>query len=212
MDEIYAHSEYDAVLRRDLGSVRTVVDLGANIGLSVRLWAARFPSARVIAVEPDGENMRMCRLNVPGGAGGRVFWFQGCAAGVSREVGLDRSSMEWAFRMRDRAGNEPGIAALSVPDLLSLAGVDGPIDLFKCDIEGAERELFSSCSAWLGRVRFMVVETHAPYRAEDFLADIGRNGGGFRHTVFKESADVAVLMLARTEEPVTGTVAIRSHA
>ena len=43
------------------------------------------------------------------------------------------------------------IACVGVPALLRDAAFD-EIDLMKCDIEGAESDLFRDCHGWIGRV------------------------------------------------------------
>ena len=57
-----------------------------------------------------------------------------------------------------------------------LAGVPDTIDLLKCDVEGAERELFESCSSWLPHIRLASVECHHPYTQEDLLSALRANG------------------------------------
>ena len=39
------------------------------------------------------------------------------------------------------------------------------IDLLKVDIEGAGKEVFDNCSAWIGRVGAIVVELHDRLKA-----------------------------------------------
>jgi hypothetical protein len=39
-------------------------DLGANIGLTMAHFAVLYPSARIVGIELDGENARLCRTNV----------------------------------------------------------------------------------------------------------------------------------------------------
>ncbi len=38
-----------------------IIDLGANIGMSSLYLADRFPDAKIIGVEPDGENGEMLK-------------------------------------------------------------------------------------------------------------------------------------------------------
>ena len=79
-----------------------------------------------------------------------------------------------------RAAAEEQVPVLTIDDLLVQEGVDPatPIDLIKCDIEGAERELFECGGPWLSRTRVMVVELHSPYGREEFLAHVRRACGG----------------------------------
>src|SRR5918911_488572 len=45
-------------------NVRTVVDLGANIGLTTLYFAKSYPQARFICIEPDPNNASVLRRNV----------------------------------------------------------------------------------------------------------------------------------------------------
>jgi hypothetical protein len=63
----------------------------------------------------------------------------------------------WGMRVTEDAAGE--VAAVTIPELLDRAGADR-IDILKIDIEGAEAELFSENTAWLGRVGVLVLELH----------------------------------------------------
>lgn len=204
--EMFREGEYAPVLDSDLGDVRAVVDLGANVGLSIRLWQERFPNARIVGVEPDASNMEVCRRNV--GAGlrpERVTLIQACVAGERRRVVLDRSDLAWGFRMKDRGaagngGTATEVEAIPLPDVLGRAGMGGAIDLLKCDIEGAEVEVFAGCAEWIGGVRHLVVETHAPYSQELFAADLRRAGSEFSLRTLKRFGPVSVTYAARRDD------------
>ena len=57
LGEIVVSHGYDAVLPLLVGPVRTIIDLGANIGLVSRWFAARWPDARIACVEPEAGNV-----------------------------------------------------------------------------------------------------------------------------------------------------------
>jgi len=131
-----------------------VVDLGANTGLSARWLATRFPHARLVCVEPDPGNAELLRRNV---AALDALVVRACVGGHARTVALDDHNGEWGYRMVDSpAGDVP---VVTMPMLLEQAGIDR-IDVLKCDIEGAEAELFATCAPWIACVRRMIVETH----------------------------------------------------
>src|SRR5438034_61021 len=44
-------------------SPRTILDLGANIGFASVFFAARWPRARILAVEPAADNLGLLRKN-----------------------------------------------------------------------------------------------------------------------------------------------------
>ncbi|MGE3110073.1 MAG: FkbM family methyltransferase [Phycisphaerales bacterium] len=205
LEEIFFEHEYDALFDGSLHNVRTIVDLGANVGLSIRLWQNRFPGAAIIAVEPDDANLAVARLNALAGATpsdphGNASLVRACVVGTPRDVTLDRSHGEWAFRISDAHAptDSMTIPGLTLPQVLQHAGIDADIDLLKCDIEGAEQEVFATCSPWLARVRHMVVELHAPYDLSRFLADIEHAGGGFHAQTLKQFPGVVVVLLRRT--------------
>ena len=182
LDEIFMAGEYDGLLSGDLGPVRQVVDLGANVGFSVRLWQQKFPAAKIIAVEPDEANLEVCRRNVAAGpAPGNVSLVRACVAGTARPVYLDRTGGEYALSMRDGQGDggaQP-IQALPLDGILQEHQAAVVIDLLKCDIEGAEAEVFADCRPWIDRIRTLVIELHPPYSGEQFLDDLRRNGAEF---------------------------------
>ncbi len=196
-DEMFREREYAPVLDSELGDVRAVVDLGANVGLSIRLWQERFPHARIAGVEPDASNMEVCRRNVDAGPSPeRVTLIQACVAGARRKVTLDRSDLAWGFRMKDSGSGGGGataeVDAITLTDVLERAGIGGAIDLLKCDIEGAEAEVFASCAGWIGGVKRMIVETHAPYDLEQLSEDLLSGGARFGFRCLKNSPPVSV--------------------
>jgi FkbM family methyltransferase len=212
LEEMFLCGEYQMV-REHLGfgpgaNVRTIVDLGANVGLSVRLWRAAYPGVRVVAVEPDAANLAMARRNlaeVEGGAGGDdaaakggVTFIEACVASRPGRVNLDRSASAYAFRMkRDGVeGADGSIEALTVPQVLERARIDGPVDLLKCDIEGAEAEVFADCAGWIGRVRHVVIEIHAPYTVPQFLAHLRAAGSDPRVLYEHHKGDLGVALVA----------------
>jgi len=47
-----------------LGQPRYIIDAGANIGLSSLLFLRRYPGCRIVAVEPDADNVAIARKNL----------------------------------------------------------------------------------------------------------------------------------------------------
>jgi len=138
---------------------RNVVDCGANIGLATRYLKQLFPQARIIAIEPDGENFELLRKNIE--------HLQGCEAvqaavwPMDGFVELERDGLRHsAFRTRSTTGGGDSIEALSIPRIMERFGLDR-IGLLKIDIEGAEMELFRDPDlGWLERVDRIAIELH----------------------------------------------------
>jgi FkbM family methyltransferase len=180
LHQLYIENEYDTLLKYDLGKPQLIVDLGSNIGLSLRLWREHFPDARVLAVEPDANNMRILRMNYPEGESGKAILVQACVLGHVRSVQLEKGAGEWGYSVKDATSDvqdsQNTIAAFTMPDLLQRHLSGAVIDLSKCDIEGTEAELFRNCGAWLRKVRFALVELHGNYKLNDFEHDVGESG------------------------------------
>ena len=169
--DLFEDQEYGPVAQFNLRPDATIVDLGGNIGLSVRYFLSLSPEARITVVEPDPGNLDLLRLNCKEAiAAGQVTAVQGFAAATDGQAPIDRTDQPWGFKKRDDAATPPGaelIPCVSIPTLLRTANIE-QIDLLKVDIEGAEKELFADCRNWIGRVRNIAIETHSPYTVDDF--------------------------------------------
>ncbi len=196
--EIFVKGEYIPVVSGLNGNCRTIVDFGANAGFSARLWTQAFPDCSVYAAELDSDNCAACRRNINlGGISNRVHLAQVCLVGHKRPVYIDRSFGKCGLRPTDKQTTEPPVMGTTVEEFLASVGVPDQIDLLKCDIEGAESELFKNCSGWIGRCRTIVAETHAPYNAQELVADIRKAGGKVKdHRRFgKENADLQLVFI-----------------
>ncbi len=178
LHEIFIGGEYETVVGR-LQSPEHILDLGANIGLSVRYWLHFFPDAKVIAVEPDPRNFACLERNLAGYGGAKLV--QACVLARRRAVEMPSGQEAWSGRVQDSEtgtldSSESGVAVVTLDELLGVMPADQRFDFLKCDIEGAEEELFSDCRAWIHRVDHFAVETHVPYSAVAFFSDLKQGG------------------------------------
>lgn len=178
--QVFGKLEYAAVADADL---RTVLDLGANIGCAASFMLHRCPAARVVVVEPDADNLRVCRRTLAPFAD-RVTFVHAGVWPTRADLVVDRGRFgdgrEWSFQVRPaRPGERAGVRGLTVPDLLEIGGFD-TVDLLKIDIEGTEQILFGPGSdGWLARTRTLAVELHGPGCERAAAAAVGR----FPHAV-----------------------------
>ena len=201
LEEIFQQDEY-ACVRESVKEAGWIVDLGANVGYSLRYWQTLFPRARVIAMEPEPGNCLVCSRNImSGGMQGQVKLLQ-AAAGASRSRMrlLDVGKGEWAYRTgaADESAGQ-SVEALPLADILADHAKDQIIDLLKCDIEGAEKELFADCHAWIGQVEAIVIELHAPYTLADLQAALKSAGADFEIVSQMNRKACPVVMLRRTK-------------
>lgn len=156
-DEVVVRGEYDFAAP---GSVATVVDAGANIGITAAWYVARYPGCRVVAIEPEPANYALLAENVADrpeiSAVHAALWPE------SGRVCVDNPDAgAWEFRMRAARDTDHrgAVRAVTVAEILDDHAIDR-LDLLKIDIEGAERELFSGDIGFLDRVDAIAIELH----------------------------------------------------
>lgn len=170
---IFAWREYhlppDFLPRR----VRSVVDLGANIGLSVFYFASRFPTAQIIGLEPDPACYELLRANLTNRERLALIhagiWNRRCSLVVEPEA-----ARPGAACLRECSPNTPGsVSAFSVPDLLEEHHLD-EVDILKADLRDAEEKVFcDGCEQWLPRVRTLIIECHRNENRDRLVPKIG---------------------------------------
>jgi FkbM family methyltransferase len=138
-----------------------IVDIGAHIGMASILFALKYPTARIIAVEPEASNFAaLIRNTAP------YKTITPIRAALWREdgevtLGPSAAHPKGAFQIVENG--QQRVRALTITTLMHEVGIDG-IDLLKIDIEGAEIEVFESCT-WLTKVQVIAIELHDRVRA-----------------------------------------------
>jgi FkbM family methyltransferase len=171
-DQLFVRREYAPVCGRE-GEAKLILDLGANVGYASAIFASRFPSARILAVEPDPGNYELCQRNLAP-YGDRVQTLLGAVWARRSRLALERGGgcdgREWATRVAEAGpASEASVEAWDIEGLLEMAGAT-EVDLVKIDIEGSEVEVFAAdTSRWLPRVRNLCIELHDEKCREVFL-------------------------------------------
>ncbi|WP_174263584.1 FkbM family methyltransferase [Hyphomicrobium sp. CS1BSMeth3] len=152
---------YERILSE--GGTPIVIDAGANIGAASLWFSQQYPLARVIAVEPDRENVEICRKNVAGRSNIEVRLDAiGGTSGRVAVLAVD-DGMSWGVQTTraDAAVAEHGsVGVVTVADIMKAAGDGAELFLVKVDIEGFEDDLFRHNTEWLDDVSALYIETH----------------------------------------------------
>lgn len=185
--QVFIQREYELV---ELSNPKTIIDLGANVGYSAAYFLTKYPSATILAVEPDPDSYAICCSNLaPYGPRAKVI--HGAAWPERDTLVLDKGSFgdgrDWATRVRPATEPQDSKAADNVPayDLPTLIGLcpTSEIDLLKIDIERSELELFSrGTEAWLPHVKNLCIELHDPDCAETFFRSLAAYSYALKHT------------------------------
>jgi FkbM family methyltransferase len=154
----------------------TILDLGANIGLSAIYFARLYPGSRIACVEPVPENVRLLIRNLKENA----VEAEVIAAAIDANdgvVAIERGAADYGHRIAAAAASAGSleVASLSVPSIQRRLGWNR-IGLLKIDIEGHESVLLSQACAWLADVDALCVEYHHDF-AEAELSRLARQFG-----------------------------------
>ena len=142
-----------------------IIDGGANIGLTSIYLKNKYPNAKIIAVEPDAENLEVLQTNL--GKYSNVFvkhaglWSKKARGKIYDKYGVGK----WGLVVEEFDG-EAGqknlmlTDTLTIPDIMDEFGLDR-IDLLKLDIETAEKEVFGgNYMTWLPKTKAIIIELH----------------------------------------------------
>lgn len=143
---------------------KTILDLGANIGMASLWFQERYHPHQLLAVECDPDNAAVARLNfLDNQLPGEVL--EAAAGATSGEVFFQRNSLS---NLGTITPSKP--CATSTPNLLKVPmfsmsdlidRFDGQsVDLIKMDIEGAEGAILSADIDWINQTRALIIEWH----------------------------------------------------
>ena len=170
VEEIFLKRPYDVQTE----GIKTILDLGGNIGLATLLLQLRFPQAAIAVVEPIPQNVSVLKETLKlNGIQATVFEAAvGADDGLVKLLVSDGGNSSSAKPWFDK-GREISVRQMSIPSMMAVLGWSR-IDLLKVDIEGYEKVLFSSNNDWLRCVNLIVGEAHAhvQYGIEDVTRDL----------------------------------------
>jgi len=164
--EIFWKKTYHSHLNILKETPKTIVDLGAHVGMTSIYLALKYPDAKIISVEASAENFLLLKHNTAS------FKNIECinAAAYFEEGTVYFGNNELSYNQKV---SKEGIAtpAISVETLMNQYNLK-IIDLLKIDIEGGEIELLSKNNSWIQNIRNIVIEIHKPYTSADFQDDV----------------------------------------
>ena len=139
---------------------RLILDCGANVGYASILFAKKYPTTKILAIEPDESNFKTLCENL------RRFKNVKCLKaaiwGLEKDLRImNPNTGARSFRVEEVEANyNAQLKGLTI-DRLLFESQEEIIDILKIDIEGAEREIFKNGTPyWLKRTRILLIELH----------------------------------------------------
>lgn len=160
--QVFVYKEYDFFAERE---IKTIIDAGANIGLASIYFANKYPSAKIIAIEPEHSNFLLLQRNV--NPYPNIIPIQAALWHENDEINLiDPGLGKWGFmtEMKNSSKKVQGdlrhtVSAITVDKIIEDFNLE-TVDILKIDIEGAEKEVFSNSSVWIENVDSIIIELH----------------------------------------------------
>jgi FkbM family methyltransferase len=162
---IFYEGEYELDIKSN--EVDSIVDLGANIGVSVAYFHLVYPRARIIAVEADPDTFT--RLTENCRDMNRVEFVN---VAIARKTGplifhSNESSVSGSIYSRAHGVSEIEVRGITIDDLVRERCLD-KVSILKFDIEGAEFDAFPASPYVLSSAKAITGEVHP---------DIGNKSG-----------------------------------
>jgi FkbM family methyltransferase len=128
-------------------AVRTVLDIGANVGVTALYFSQIFPNARIYAFEPAPDNFAVLAKNVANCDRIRAFNFGLGADDATLELFASDNPVNFGGYSLHAAGSDTSkkvsIRVRSVKSVLQEIAVES-VDVIKIDTEGAEWDILTA--------------------------------------------------------------------
>ncbi len=177
--EIFSEDSYEFYEPEE---INTIIDLGANIGVSALYFGLRYPSAEIHCFEPDPNNFSQLRKNVQLWGGTKIhdvaIWdkngemtfypdpHRGSSSLLVSTNGRDKEEMTASGNGQETGNNgrhaadkeRVTVKTKTLDQILDELNID-TVDLLKFDIEGAEEKVFNNFKSF-DRIQRMIGELH----------------------------------------------------
>lgn len=180
-DEIFVKNIYMFKPKKDNP---TIVDIGANIGLSALFFSSHYNSANITAYEADPDIFQYLIRNIEANGVQNIKAFNKAVWKETGNLSFTNNGADAGFISRDENVNSISVPAISFQQLID--NHSERIDLLKMDIEGAEVETILSYPAGLKKIDHLFIEYHSfvnEMQELDLLLSAISNAG-FRYKIY----------------------------
>lgn len=155
--QVFIDQQYDIPISFD---PKTILDLGANTGLSALYFSQKYPQANIVALEPDKENFEIALQNTNDCSRIKMLQKGIWDKNTLLEI-IDSNVTNDAFMVKETLSKtSTSIEAINIETLMEEQGWPY-IDILKIDVEGSEKEVFSgNFEKWLPKTKVIFVEVH----------------------------------------------------
>ncbi|MGN6492785.1 MAG: FkbM family methyltransferase [Agriterribacter sp.] len=173
----------------------TIIDLGANIGITSLFFSVKYSNARIYGIEPDPDNFELLLNNMKMEISEKRFF--PIHAAIAARAGLayiHKSEKAYNTTISTNEVSELTVRTIDLSSLFSKQEIS-TVDLLKIDIEGMEMEIFSGNTSFLQLVNNIVIECHSPMAADRCKTVLMQHG--FRLTI--DDTHASLLWATKTD-------------
>jgi FkbM family methyltransferase len=166
-DEIFVKRIYDFPAAT---TSPKILDLGANVGLSVLFFKWLYPQAQIVAFEADPKIYQYLTHNVHGNNYRDVELINAAAWDENTELAFTTEGADGGHIQQ--AAHAP-VSVIRVPAINMAEHLQShSYDFVKMDIEGAEERVLPACLPYLDKTTFLFVEYHSHADRKQWLPEL----------------------------------------
>jgi len=158
-EQVFCEQQYHFPLPEN-STTNWIIDAGANIGLSAIYFSEKFPSAKIICIEPSKENFNILLKNTSNYTNiqciNAALWYKEDTLNIS-----NKSEKSAGFMIESNSNSDSDfIKSKTINQLITEHNIDN-ISILKIDIEGSEKEIFEmNTLPWMDNTSCIICELH----------------------------------------------------
>ena len=158
---------------------KNIIDAGGNVGYTSVYFKSVFSKINLAIIEPSDANFQMIvdnfsQNNIDANLFKGGLWDKNTNLKIVRDF---RDQSDWAIRVEE-SDFESDLKAFTINHVLENSNFE-TIDIFKIDIEGAEKQVFSKNSSldFLTKTKCLAIEIHDEFDCRKDITTILENYG-----------------------------------
>lgn len=142
---------------------RSIIDAGANIGLTALYFSGEYPNCKIVSIEPESLNYETLVENTK--ANSNIIPVKKALSNKLEKlsvIGSDRETSSFTTQKVEssEAGMRNEVETTTISELMKENDLKS-LDIVKIDIEGFEKELFeSNYEDWIPYTKVLIIELH----------------------------------------------------
>lgn len=156
--EMFVREEYGVSLPT---ATPTIIDCGANTGIAMLYFKARYPGAKIVCFEPNPVGCDLIERHIRENKLRDVTLIRAACGAASGEASFYVNARDSILSSFDRERANADVE-IKVPVVRLSDSITGPVDLLKIDVEGAEWDILEDLVATgkMPLIKSMIVEYH----------------------------------------------------